>query len=66
MMGEILRQGNGRHYCDTPTNTAHLQVGTIWRCDCGGRWILKYRNGVVGKDYRSPPVWRPRYWPGPK
>jgi hypothetical protein len=47
--GEIIRDGD--HHTCKPPNAA---LRTVWRCDCGRRWI----HGALG--------WRRRFWPWPR
>jgi hypothetical protein len=67
IFSERERLGNGeivlkrtKHKCDQPYPwTSGLEDGSVWRCDCGRRWMMRR---AWGDAFR----WNRRYWPWPR
>lgn len=55
--GEFVRKPGEKHECRTPTWATR---GTVWRCDCGRRWIWREPGNP---DYEG---WYRRVWPWPR
>lgn len=70
----IIWRGDGTHRCQPPINRGqmigdrtHLPLETIWRCECGKRYVVGLDDW--GKTWRRVhvPFWTDRYgwawWP---
>lgn len=53
MSGRIVKKGHhiGWAQCRLPGHLRSREVGTVWECKCGRRWI---RNGAG--------IWRRTFW----
>lgn len=51
MKGKIVHLVSKPHFCPTPFFMRKWWKGTVWECDCGKRWEVRF--DIMGDKYWS-------------